>query len=181
MPEPSVDPQAFRQLMARWATGVSVVTAQEGPTHYGLTVNAFLSISLHPPLLLVSLTHDADTTPAVVRSGRFEVHLLSAEQRAISERFASTASPSAKFEGLPVHHGPSGLLCLDGTLATFGCRVERTVDVSDHVLIIGAVDAFEAGRDGAPLLFFRSRYGEPDGPERVRLAPPASPGPPEPI
>jgi flavin reductase (DIM6/NTAB) family NADH-FMN oxidoreductase RutF len=167
--------------MGRWATGVAVVTAHENGTDYGLTVNALLSISLDPPLLLASLTHDADTTPVIERTGRFAVHLLAHDQRPVSERFASTATPRAKFEGLSVHRGSLGLARPEGVLASLDCRVEQVFPVADHRLIVGRVVALEAAPDRAPLLFFRSRYGELDGPDRLRLAPPRSPGPPEPF
>ncbi len=181
MAERVADPAEFRRLMGRWATGVSVVTARAGATDFGLTVNAFLSVSLQPPLVLVSLTHDADTTPVILASGRFAVHLLAFDQRDLSERFASTAPPSEKFSGLPVHRGVSGLARPDGALATFDCRVRTSFPLTDHLLIVGEVEELETGRDATPLLFFRSAYGESDGSDRLRLPPPRSPGPPESI
>ncbi len=75
-PPAPVDGAEFRNLMARWATGVSVVTARDGALDAGLTVNALLSVSLAPPSVLVSLTEDADTTPVIERTGLFAVNLL---------------------------------------------------------------------------------------------------------
>jgi flavin reductase (DIM6/NTAB) family NADH-FMN oxidoreductase RutF len=173
VPEPVASAE-FRRLMGRWATGVSVVTAREGPVDYGLTVNALLSVSLAPPLLLASLTHDADTTPVILRTGWFAAHLLAHDQRPLSERFASMAPPSEKFHGVPTHRLPNGMPALDGALASFECRLDRSFPVEDHRLLVGRVESFEAGRDVAPLLFFRSHYGESEGEERVRLAPPPS-------
>ncbi|HXQ79552.1 MAG TPA: flavin reductase family protein, partial [Thermoplasmata archaeon] len=91
---PKVDGSEFRNVMARWATGVSVVTARDGPLDAGLTVNAFLSVSLAPPSVLVSLTEDSDTTPVIERTGLFAVNFLAADQRALSERFALPNSPA---------------------------------------------------------------------------------------
>ena len=171
----AVDGTAFRHLMGRWPTGVAVVTARSGDRDFGLTVNAFLSVSLAPPLLLISLTHDADTTPVIVEQRAFAVHLLAHDQRAVSERFAAMSEPEAKFAGLPFHRGASGIPRLDGVLASLECRVERTIPVADHLLIVGAVTDLELGRDVGPLLFFRSHYADsPDG-ERVVLPPPGSP------
>jgi flavin reductase (DIM6/NTAB) family NADH-FMN oxidoreductase RutF len=166
------DPVQFRSLMARWATGVSVVTAAEKGVPYGLTVNAFLSVSLTPPTVLVSLSNDADTTPVIARTGRFAVNLLAHDQREISERFARTLSGPEKFAGLPVRSGLEGVPLLEGGLATFECRLARSVPVADHQLLLGEVESLTVGRDVAPLLFFRSHYGEADGPERLRLPPP---------
>lgn len=173
MTEPTA-PAEFRRLMGRWSTGVSVVTAREGTVDFGLTVNALLSVSLTPPLLLVSLTHDADTTPVILRTGRFAVHLLAHDQRPLSERFASMAAPREKFDGVRTHRLPDGLAALDGALATFDCRLDRSFPVEDHRLVVGEVESVEAGPDGLPLLFFRSHYGETEGTDRVRLPPPAS-------
>ena len=87
--------------MSRWATGVSVVTARDGSADAGLTVNAFLSVSLHPPTVLVSLTQDADTTPVIERTGPFAVNFLAADQRALSERFARRRPSVGEVHGRP--------------------------------------------------------------------------------
>jgi flavin reductase (DIM6/NTAB) family NADH-FMN oxidoreductase RutF len=155
---PPVDRGEFRRLMARWATGVSVVTARDGPVDAGLTVNALLSVSLSPPSVLVSLTEDADTTPVIERTGLFAVNFLTADQRALSERFALPSPPAQKFEHVPLHRGPTGLALLDGTLGALECRVVSRTPAYDHVLFVGEVVHQELGRDVPPLLFFRSAY-----------------------
>lgn len=161
----------FRRLMGRWATGVSVVTASDGGEDAGLTVNAFLSVSLSPPTLLVSLTRDADTLPVIERSGWFGVTILAADQRALSERFARTEPPAAKFRGVPIHRAPRGSPLLDGGLGSFECRVAGRNPTLDHVLVLGTVTHQEMGRNAAPLLFFRSGYAEAEGADRLRLGP----------
>ncbi len=167
-----VDSGAFRRGMARWATGVSVVTAREDTVDCGLTVNALLSVSLAPPSLLVSLSREADTTPRVERSGRFAVNVLAADQRAVSERFARTVRPAEKFLGLAFHRGPGGLALLDGALMRAECRVVSKTPAYDHLLIVGEVVYQELGADAAPLLFYRSGYGETEPSGAVRLPPP---------
>jgi flavin reductase (DIM6/NTAB) family NADH-FMN oxidoreductase RutF len=171
-PEPSpapVDGTAFRDLMARWPTGVSVVTARDGPLDAGLTVNAFLSVSLAPPSVLVSLTDDADTTPVIERTGLFGVNLLGADQRPVSERFARPIPPAEKFLGLPRHRGRTGVALLDGTLGALECRVVSRAPAYDHVLFVGEVVHMEVGRDAPPLLFFRSAYAEAEAGDRLHL------------
>jgi flavin reductase (DIM6/NTAB) family NADH-FMN oxidoreductase RutF len=170
-PPAPVEPEAFRKAIARWATGVAVVTGHENGQDAGLTVNALLSISLRPPLLLVSLTHDADSTPVIERTQRFGVSLLNAEQRWISERFAKALPGAEKFDGVPVSRGLGGVPLLEGALATFVCRLEQMIPLADHHLLVGAVVAAEGGTDGLPLLFYRSRYGDAADPDMVRLAP----------
>jgi flavin reductase (DIM6/NTAB) family NADH-FMN oxidoreductase RutF len=166
---PPVDGAMSRTLMSRWATGVSVVTARDGPLDAGLTVNAFLSVSLSPPSVLVSLTKDADTTPVIEKTGLFGINFLAADQRALSERFARPVPSGEKFAGLPIHRGPTGVALLDGTLGAVECRVVSRVPVYDHVLFVGGVVHQELGRDAPPLLFFRSAYAEAEGSDRLHL------------
>ncbi|MFZ0831312.1 MAG: flavin reductase family protein, partial [Thermoplasmata archaeon] len=108
-PHPSsVDPARFRQLMGRWATGVSIVTAHHDGRDSGLTVNAFLSVSLEPPRILISITTDADAWPSIHQSTAFAVSVLSGTQRGISQRFASRVPPEEKFAGIDLHRGVTG-------------------------------------------------------------------------
>ncbi len=163
--------------MARWPTGVSVVTTHAGGEDAGLTVNAFLSISLHPPLLLVSLTRDATSTPLLDRSGRFAVNLLAGDQRALSERFAQAVPSEEKFRGVAMRRGLGDVPLLDGALAHLECRVRSAEDVEDHRLFIGAVERVGELRDAPPLLFYRSQYGVPgeDGTVRLPMGPDGAP------
>ncbi len=169
---PAVDPVAFRRWMGRWATGVSVVTTREGERDFGLTVNAFLSISLDPPTILVSLSEDANTTPVILRTRRFAVSLLRADQEAVSRRFAQVGATDTKFDGIGIHRGPDGLALIDGTLGALTCVVSTDHLAGDHRLVVGEVVALEVAADGLPLIFYRSRYGEAEGSGGVRLPPP---------
>jgi len=158
--------------MSRWATGVAVVTARDGATDAGLTVNALLSVSLHPPSVLVSLMRDVDTLPVIERSRAFAVNFLSADQRPLSERFARPVPPVEKFRELPFHRSPGGIALLDGTLGALECRVTSLTPALDHILVIGEVVHDELGVPALPLLFYQSGYGEAAGPATVRLPPP---------
>lgn len=166
-----VDPAAFRQWMGRWATGVSIVTAREGDRDYGLTANAFLSVSLDPPTILVSLGEEANTTPVIARTRRFAVNLLRAEQEALSRHFAVVGTHDTKFTGVDLHRSAEGLALLDGTLGAITCSVSAEYPVADHRLVLGHVQSMESGAEGLPLLFFLGRYGETDGAGGVRLPP----------
>ncbi len=166
------DPSAFRACMARWATGVAVVTAHADGRDAGLTVNALFSVSLRPPTLLVSLSLDADTTPVIEASGRFGASFLSAAQRAVSERFARPIPAAEKFRDLPVRRGDGGVPLLDGALAQAECRVVDWRPRHDHVLIEGEVVRATVGDIGAlPLLFFGSRYAALAGARELRIEP----------
>ncbi|MCI4356159.1 MAG: flavin reductase family protein [Thermoplasmata archaeon] len=169
---PPADPTVFRRLMGRWPTGVSVVTSRDGERDFGLTVNAFLSVSIAPPSVLVSLGHEADSTAVVARTGRFAVNLLGHEQRSHSERFARIATPEAKFQGVAIHRTPSGLAALDGAVAIFDTKVVKSLDTGDHTLFVGTVERMETGPETVPLLFVRGQYAESAGPDLLRLPKP---------
>ncbi|MGA7922523.1 MAG: flavin reductase family protein [Thermoplasmata archaeon] len=164
-----VDALEFRRFMARWPTGVSVVTAREGETNYGLTVSAFFSVSLRPPLVLVSLSTDADTTPVIQRTHRFAINLLSADQHILSERFASTLPPKEKFRDLPFRVSAGGLPLLGDTLGRLECEVQKEYPVADHDLVLGEVKGIDPGEEGPPLLYFRSGYALRRGPDLLEL------------
>ena len=167
----AVRPAEFRQAMGRWATGVSVVTAHDGSSDAGLTVNALLSVALEPPTVLVSLQRDVDTLPVLRRAGAFGVSFLAADQQELSERFARAVPAEEKFRGVRLHRGAGGTPFLDGALGGLDCRLVTAEPLFDHVLVVGEVVRLDPGREGAPLLFYRGRYGEADGPDRLRLPP----------
>jgi len=164
-----VDPDSFRRTIALWASGVAIVTGRDGNFDVGLTVNSLISVALRPPTLLVSLSETADSTPIIERAGVFGVSVLTVDHRAISERFAKAIPSGEKFSGLSVHRGVTGVALLDGALATLECRVERSIPVADHHLVIGTVVAAAVGSAALPLTFYQSRYGEAAAPGTLKL------------
>jgi 3-hydroxy-9,10-secoandrosta-1,3,5(10)-triene-9,17-dione monooxygenase reductase component len=170
-----VDRRAFRDLMGRWATGVSVVTAAADGADAGLTVNSLVSVSLDPPSVLIGLMSDVDTLPVLERSRSFAVSVLAADQRAVSERFARPVPPAEKFRGLSVRRGTTGAALIEGALAWIECRVTSVVPMHDHRMVLGEVVRVETGRDGPPLVFWRSGYAEAEPDGRLRLPPPRTP------
>jgi len=159
-----VDPRRYRDTLGAFATGVTVVTAP-GPT--GLTTNAFCSVSLDPPLVMVALDRSRFITPMVQAHGRYAVNILGHDQQALSDCFAhAPVSPGREeFCGATWHPGSGGLPLLDGAIATLECTVVQTISAGDHDLFIGRVDALDAPGDDrpgpggvTPLLYFRRRY-----------------------
>jgi 3-hydroxy-9,10-secoandrosta-1,3,5(10)-triene-9,17-dione monooxygenase reductase component len=161
----------FRQVMGRFATGISVVTTFEeggvGGKPAGITVNALSSVSLEPPLVMVALDRSRFITPMVRSLGRYAVNVLGEGQQALSDCFAhAPVSPGRDdFCGAPWSRGPTGLPLLDGAIATLECTVVQTFSAGDHDLFIGRVDSLAAADDDAedgqaaiPLLYFRRRY-----------------------
>ncbi len=153
----TVDPTAFRQVLARFATGVVVVTGAtpEGPA--GLTCQSFSSLSLDPPLILLSTARSSSTWPRIAATGRFAVNVLGADQQEVSGRFA--VSGGDKFAGQEWRAGVLGNPLLDGAIAHVECDVEAVHDGGDHEIVVGRVRALSAPAvDAEPLLYFRSAY-----------------------
>jgi 3-hydroxy-9,10-secoandrosta-1,3,5(10)-triene-9,17-dione monooxygenase reductase component len=152
------DETTFRQVLAAFATGVVVVTGTtpEGPA--GLTCQSFSSLSLDPPLVLLSTARTSTTWPRVAATGRFAVNVLAADQQEVSTRFA--VSGGDKFAGQGWRPGALGNPLLDGAIAHVECDIEALHDGGDHVVVIGRVRALEAPglQTGSPLVYYRSRY-----------------------
>lgn len=151
-----VGPDRFRDVMGRFATGVTVVTVTSPDGPIGLTANAVCSLSLDPLLLIVCFDNQARTLPIVRAVGRFGVNVLRADQQGLARLFASKLPESEKFAGVP-HTVHDGIPVIEGVLAWVGCRLERLIPGGDHTIGIGAVEAAEAGH-GEPLLWFRGSY-----------------------
>lgn len=153
-----ISPEDFRAALSRFPSGVTVVTTknQEGKFH-GITVSAFNSVSLEPPLVLVCLDRATASHQVLSESGIFAVNILSAEQSGLSEHFASMIAD--KFEGIEYHLSEHGLPLLSNCLVNMECRVRNISDGGDHTVFIAEVENAIVN-DGDPLLYFRSNYRE---------------------
>lgn len=151
-----VSSEEFRTALSRFASGVTVVTTKDdaGKMH-GLTVSAFSSVSLDPPLVLVCIERSAGSHHAFDESGLFTVNILNSSQQDLSERFASQLIN--KFQGLDFSLSEHGLPTLADCLANLECKVVHSYDGGDHTVYIGEVLNTESA-DGDPLLYFRSDY-----------------------
>lgn len=152
-----VDPRQFRDVIGRFATGVTVVTATgpEGPV--GMTANAITSLSLDPLLLLVCFAEEARTLRVVRETHAFGVNVLAQGQDGLAQLFASKLPEAEKFAGVP-HDLHGGVPVLRGAHAWIGCRLQDLLPGGDHVIGIGAVTAAESG-EGDPLVWHGGRYG----------------------
>ncbi|MEV6617573.1 flavin reductase family protein [Streptomyces sp. NPDC051051] len=168
-----VSDEEFRAAMSRLAGGVVLVTAQEPPLdpddpgapegeNAGMTATAFLSVSLEPPLVLVSLRTGSRMDDLIDEQPLWAVSVLSESQRHIAGRFAMKGRLSDRllFEDLPYTRGEAtGAPLLGGALATLECRTEQRVAAGDHTLVIGRVlHARVPSTEGGPLLYFKGRY-----------------------
>lgn len=155
-PRAAPDTDAFRQFMSRWPTGVTIVTTRDGGAPTGCTVNAMMSVSLAPPLLLVALTAGSSTLRAIREHGVFALNVLTADQRRLCDRFAG-GDHRERFRDVP-HRWHHDVPLLDEFVAAAVCRVQDTFDCGDHVLVVGAPQWHSTGTRGAPLVFYRRDY-----------------------
>lgn len=154
----AVSNQDFRAGLSRFASGVTVVTTRDGEGRlHGLTVSAFCSVSLEPPLVLVCIEKATYSHDAFLESGVLAVNILAAGQQHLSEHFASPFED--KFEGVEVETSEFGLPHITGALASLDCTVKRSYDGGDHTIFLAEVEHAKSG-EGDPLLYFRSAYHE---------------------
>jgi flavin reductase (DIM6/NTAB) family NADH-FMN oxidoreductase RutF len=154
----AIDKNELRRVMGHFATGVTVITTRAGDGKpYGLTANAFTSVSLEPPLLLVCVDKKAESYPFFEQSKVFTVNILADGQEALSRRFAVSGGP--KFEGVSYRMGANGAPILDGTLGYIECTLYAAYEGGDHTIYLGEVQEAETA-ERKPLLFFRGGYRE---------------------
>ena len=151
---PSLDPRQFRNALGRFASGVTVVTAQYENQVHGMTANAFVSVSLDPPLVLVSLDNRSYMHRILPSVGRYGVSVLTEDQQQLSNHFAGRTVPGLHVRFTAWNNTP----LLEGAVAYFVARVVDAHPAGDHTLYIGRVEHFEA-RDDKPLLFYAGAYG----------------------
>jgi flavin reductase (DIM6/NTAB) family NADH-FMN oxidoreductase RutF len=148
----------FRKAMAKFATGVTLVSTLDdaGRPHF-MTANAFTSVCLEPPLVLICVAHSAHTHQYIDKRHVFGVNILSKEQQPLALFYSRPYQE--RHSNVNARHRTStvGLPILDSTLAFLGCRVVSAYSHGDHTVYIGQVEEMEAAT-GEPLLFYESRY-----------------------
>lgn len=151
-----VDPDTFRAALGRFATGVTVVTTRDaGGRDHGMTVSAFCSVSLEPPLVLACIGHEASMHGISLDADRFGVNILAVGQEALARRFADQRSD--RFDGIGYSPGRLGVALLDDALAHLECMIVDRYEAGDHTIIVGRVDS-AACDPGSPLLYYRGGY-----------------------
>lgn len=151
---PTFDADLFRRVMGRFATGVAVVSYLRDGEPAGMTVNTFLSVSLEPPLVLVSVRRTSGFTRYVVAGSRFGINVLAERQACLAPHFASRPEQEVR-----VRFGDhAGVPLLEESLAHIVARVVDIHPAGDHLLYIAAVEHLVQGAEATPLIFFRGRY-----------------------
>lgn len=152
-----IDQTAFRNTLARFATGVAVVTAHNADGNpIGMTMTSFNSLSLDPPLILFSVGRRALSLKAMHAAEGYAVNVLSRQQEHLSNQFAK--SRGDKWNNVEYEIGHARAPLLGGALAHFECDPYASHDGGDHVLFIGRVVRFQVSTDGHPLVFFGGKY-----------------------
>jgi flavin reductase (DIM6/NTAB) family NADH-FMN oxidoreductase RutF len=152
----TIEQDLFRAVLGRFASGVTIVTTQDADGRdHGMTVSAFSSLSLDPPLVLVCIDHGASIWPVLRTSEHFAINILASTQEALSRRFSSREGD--RFAGVGFSRGSSGVALLDDTLAAVECTVTTRVEQGDHTILVGTVGSGVA-RDLQPLLYYRGGY-----------------------
>ncbi|MEM9066846.1 MAG: flavin reductase family protein [Myxococcota bacterium] len=152
-----VDDATFKQVMRRWASGVTVLTSRAGSEIHGMTVSAFSSVSAEPPLVLVCANRSSTTRDVIDAGGVFAVNILSSDQEAISTRFAVVPG-AERFDGVSWTEGNTGVPLIDGALAQLECRVRSAHLEGTHTIYIGEVLHGTVDGSKAPLLYFDGSY-----------------------
>jgi flavin reductase (DIM6/NTAB) family NADH-FMN oxidoreductase RutF len=153
----SIDPRDFRSALGTYATGVTIITAAtpDGKP-YGLTCNSFASVSLNPPLVLWSLVIFSQGMSIFQNASHFAVNVLGTSQQALATKFATSSVD--RFAGVEWTAGLGNAPILAGSVANFQCRAVNRYYGGDHVIFLGAVEAYAYNRQ-EPLLFARGGYG----------------------
>lgn len=152
----AVPDEVFRDVISRFASGVTVITTTAGDSDHGTTASAVSSLSMEPPMLLICLNRTSDTQAAILESGVFGVNILAEDQGQIAYQFAKKGQD--KFAGVGIRRGRTGVPLVEDALAHLECEVDETVTGGTHTVFLARVRE-AAGKEGTPLTYFRGRFG----------------------
>ena len=154
----SVSPDEFRSVLGRFPSGVTVVTTKAADgSDQGMTVSAFCSVSLEPPLVLICIEKTASVYDALTSAPGFVVNILSARQEQIARRFSIVDID--RFEGVGFSRTQNGIAVLDDALGIIECNRSAQHDAGDHTIIVAEVEATRA-ENGSPLMYYRGGYAQ---------------------
>ena len=152
-----VDQNAFKEALRGWASGVTVVTSRAGDRIHGMTVSAFSSVSVDPPLVLVCANQASTTHSVIEEGGVFAVNILAEHQQDVSDVFASSQFEDSRLERVRWTAGDTGAPLIDEAVASLECKVRSAHHEGSHTIYIGQVEAVHLS-DATPLLYYRGGY-----------------------
>jgi len=155
----ALDPEQLRAAMRAWTSGVTVVTAAHGSEQHGMTVSSFTSVSLEPPLIIISLQDSTRTRDLVYHAQAFGVTILAENQQSISDLFAGRGPEAgSRLTGIETETLVTGSPLIKGGLVSFDCRVKQSMDVGPNTLFVGEVVAMSGSGAGQPLVYHNRKY-----------------------
>ncbi len=150
---------ALRKSMRQWTTGVSVVCSKDDGYSHGMTVNSFTSVSLDPPLIIITLANETRTCEMVKKSGKFSVSILKQDQKNIADRFSGKdKEESDRFKGIDTTTLPGGIPAILNALAIFETRVINIISLPHSTLFIAEVTFSDVNTQGRPLVYHNREY-----------------------
>lgn len=152
-----VQSNGLREILRRYPTGVTVVTALLDGKPWGGTMNSFTSVSLDPPIVAIFVMENGRTTTAINQTGKFVVNILKYDQEKEAKQFASDSLPD-KFQGIGYTESSNGIPIIDGSLGYIECDLLETKNIADHILFLGKVSNSEVVRDEEALVFYRRAF-----------------------
>lgn len=152
---PDLDPKSLREAFGGFATGVTVITTTTEEGDHGMTANAFMSVSLSPPLISVSLSRDCRMLGHVREAGHYVVNVLRHDMEALAWHFAGRSDPALREPIARSGRHP----VIPGAVARFFADLETEVPAGDHVILIGRVTGLHRDPAAQPLLFCGGRFG----------------------
>ncbi len=157
---PPFSSKDFRDVVGAFATGVTVITTRGEGHAYGMTANAFCSVSLAPPLVLVCTLASSEASEHLRRNGVFAVNILGTDHEPLSRFFSSEDRPRGRdaFADVSYRAATSGSPILEGAIAYLDCRLHAEHATGDHVIFIGEVLELGADDKAEPLIFHRGQY-----------------------
>ena len=151
----------FKELMRRFAAGVTLVTFNENEKFGGLTVSSFCSLSMDPPLVLICIDRKIVSHDSLEKADTFGVNICNSEQGKLAWDFAnSEIDKNELIKSLPHTLTELGTPLLDGCLATMECKITQKYDGGDHTIFIGQVEEGECDENAEPLVYYGSGLGK---------------------
>ncbi len=160
MNQPAIlDPEQLRQAMRAWSSGVTIVTASHAGEQHGMTVNSFTSVSLEPPLIIISLQTGSRTQELVSQAKAFAVTILADDQKDLSDRFAGHVPDAEdRLAGLQTEILLTGAPLIKGGLSYLDCRVKQVIPLGASMLFLAEVVATQGNKTDSPLIYHNRTY-----------------------
>jgi flavin reductase (DIM6/NTAB) family NADH-FMN oxidoreductase RutF len=153
-----MDADTYRRLLSRFASGIAIITARDSGRDVGMTVSAFCSVSLSPPLVLVCVDRGASMHDLLLTHPKLGISIVSCEHEGYCRRFADK-NETNRFDGVPLTRGESTVALLDRAMAHLECQLVQHCEAGDHTIFIAEVER-GALREGRPLVYYRGQYAQ---------------------